>query len=270
MKQLAWHHVHNEAFKRLGGIAAVNRIDNLKTGVASGSGVWGTINTSYAAYARTMGFHVDPHEARQPQQKGKVERRVGAFKKLDLSRVFESLEELQVYTDETLQRDSVIRKCPVTGKSVHETWSSERELLQPLPKTMPTPFDAIKQAAVHKDCTIRFEGRTYSVPYRFARKAVEVRGCSGFIEIADPSSGEIVKKYPRNTEELLHIDPACYDHDGLQGEIPTPLPLGRMARRLDEIATTGVAIRSIDFYAALASDIQSDGSDLSTSKEAIR
>ena len=217
-----------------------------------------------------MGFHVDPHEARQPQQKGKVERRVGAFKKLDLSRVFESLEELQVYTDETLQRDSVIRKCPVTGKSVHETWSSERELLRPLPQTMPTPFDAIKQAAVHKDCTIRFEGRTYSVPYRFARKVVEVRGCSGFIEIADPSSGEIVKKYPRNTEELLHIDPACYDHDGLQGEIPTPLPLGRMARRLDEIATTGVAIRSIDFYAALASDIQSDGSDLSTSKEAIR
>ena len=68
----------------------------------------------------------------------------------------------------------------------------------------------------------------------------------------------------------MHIDPACYDHDGLQGEIPTPLPLGRMARRLDEIATTGVAIRSIDFYAALASDIQSDGSDLSTSKEAIR
>ena len=108
MKQLAWHHVHNEAFKRLGGIAAVNRIDNLKTGVASGSGVWGTINTSYAAYARTMGFHVDPHEARQPQQKGKVERRVGAFKKLDLSRVFESLEELQVYTDETLQRDSCL------------------------------------------------------------------------------------------------------------------------------------------------------------------
>jgi transposase len=34
MDQLAWHRVHNEAFKRLGGVAAVNRIDNLKTGVA--------------------------------------------------------------------------------------------------------------------------------------------------------------------------------------------------------------------------------------------
>jgi hypothetical protein len=32
MDQLAWHHVHNEAYLRLGGVAAVNRIDNLKTG----------------------------------------------------------------------------------------------------------------------------------------------------------------------------------------------------------------------------------------------
>ena len=32
MDQLAWHHAHNEAFRRLGGIPAVLRIDNLKTG----------------------------------------------------------------------------------------------------------------------------------------------------------------------------------------------------------------------------------------------
>ena len=172
MDQLAWHHVHNEAFKRLGGIAAVNRIDNLKTGVASGSGVWGKINQAYAGYARTMGFHVDPHEARQPQQKGKVERRVGAFKKLDFSRVFVSFGDLQIYTDETLARDSIVRKCPVTGKSVHETWLSERELLRPLPATLPQPFDAIKQAPVHKDCTIRFEAaRTVFLIRLRARKS---------------------------------------------------------------------------------------------------
>ena len=71
MDQLAWHRVHNEAFKRIGGIAAVNRIDNLKTGVDHGIGVWGQINQAYSAYARTMGFHVDPHQVRHPQQKGK-------------------------------------------------------------------------------------------------------------------------------------------------------------------------------------------------------
>lgn len=117
MNQLAWHHIHNEAFQCLGGIAAVNRIDNLKTGVSRGSGVWGTINPAYSAYARTLRFHVDPHEAKSPQQKGKVERRVGAFKQFDLNRVFDSLADLPVYTTKvfnSLQRDSVGRKCPAT------------------------------------------------------------------------------------------------------------------------------------------------------------
>lgn len=259
MDQLAWHHVHNEAFKRLGGIAAVNRIDNLKTGVASGSGVWGKINESYAAYARTLGFHVDPHEARQPQQKGKVERRVGAFKKIDLTRVFSSLEELQTYTDESLQRDSVCRKCPVTGQTVHATWLIERELLRPLPATLPIPFDLIKQADVYKDCTVRFEGRTYSVPYRFAGGKIEVRGCSGIVQMLDPKTGEVVKQYPRHTAQLLLIDQDCYELEqsgGSETQYPRPLlhplPLGKMARRIEEIASQGVAVRSIDFYAQIA------------------
>ena len=256
MAQLAWHHCHNEAFKRIGGIAAVNRIDNLKTGVAKGSGVWGEINASYAAYARTMGFHIDPHEARQPQQKGKVERRVGAFKRLDFARIFDSIETLQRYTDETLQRDSVVRKCPVSGESVHATWIKERALLRPLPSTMPEPFDLIKQAPVYKDCTIRFEGRTYAVPYRFAYKTVEVRGCSGFIQIVNPINGAVVKQFLRKTKELLLIDQGCYE-PGVNDmepdcDVPRPLPLGQLARHIDQIASQGVAVRSIDFYAAIA------------------
>jgi transposase len=254
MDQLAWHHVHNEAFKRIGGIAAVNRIDNLKTGVAHGNGVWGEINTSYAAYARTMGFHVDPHQARQPQQKGKVERRVGVFKTLDLQRVFSSIEELQRYTDEMMQRESVVRKCPVTGESVQATWLKERELLRPLPATMPEPFDLIKQAQVHKDCTIRFEGKTLVVPFRYAYQSVEVRGCSCVIQIVDPKTGVIVKEYPRNTPGLVQIDPACYeptDEERLDDSIPKPLPLGSMAKHMADLASSGVAVRSIDFYASL-------------------
>ncbi len=77
MKQLDWHHCHNEGLKRLGGVAAVNRIDNLKTGISQGAGPWGTINPSYATYARSMGFHIDAHEPLRPEQKGKVERRAG-------------------------------------------------------------------------------------------------------------------------------------------------------------------------------------------------
>jgi transposase len=67
--QLAWHRVHNEAFRRLAGIPAVVRIDNLKTGMARGAGPWGEINRHYRAYARGVGFHIDACLPRHPQGK---------------------------------------------------------------------------------------------------------------------------------------------------------------------------------------------------------
>lgn len=251
MDQLAWHRVHNEAFKRLGGVAAVNRIDNLKTGVAHGAGPWGKINESYRAYARTMGFHVDPHEVRQPQQKGKAERRVAAVKRLDLTRSFTSLEDLQIYTDQQLSRDAHVRKCPVTGQSVFETWQTEQQLLRPLPQALPEPFDLIRTCPVHKDSTIRFEGRTYTVPFQYAYRTVEVRGCSGFIQIVDRHDGQIIKQYPRQTVQRLFVDPACYEGVATEN-VQAPCPLGRMARKLEEIAEASVQLRSIEIYAQLA------------------
>ncbi len=106
MNQLAWHRVHNEALKRLGGVAAVNRIDNLKTGVARGAGPWGEISPAYKSDARTMGYHIDPHEVRQPQQKGKVERSVRTIKNLNLRNRYDSLEHLQRETDKQLETAS--------------------------------------------------------------------------------------------------------------------------------------------------------------------
>ena len=252
MNQLAWHHVHNEAFQRLGGVAAINRIDNLKTGVAHGSGPWGKLNESYSAYARTLGFHIDPHEVRQPQQKGKVERRVSASRKcLDLNQNFTSLEDLQQHTDQRLEQDSRKRQCPVTGTSVWETWREEMKLLRALPALLPQPFDLIRTCAVHKDSTIRFEGRTYTVPFKYAYGQVEVRGCNGFIQIVDRSDGEIVRQYPRQTQERLIVDATCYDGKSTQ-RVSAPKPLGKMARKLNEIAALPVQQRSIDIYAALA------------------
>jgi hypothetical protein len=60
--QLAWHQVHNQAYRRLGGVAAVNRIDNLKTGIARGCGAWGQVNAQYRTSAKALGFHVDGPE----------------------------------------------------------------------------------------------------------------------------------------------------------------------------------------------------------------
>ncbi len=173
MDQLAWHHVHNEAYRRLGGVAAVNRIDNLKTGIARGCGAWGVINEQYRAYARALGFHVDACGVRAPEQKGKTERRVGDCKVLDIrGRRFDGLAGLQAWTDADRAARAIRRICPSTGSSVAASWEAEKPFLRPLPALLPEPFDLIRTAPVHKDSMVHFEGRSYVVPFIYTGRAV--------------------------------------------------------------------------------------------------
>ena len=129
--------------------------------------------------------------------------------------------------------------------------SKNKKLLRPLPATLPEPFDLIRTCSVHKDATIRFEGRTYTVPFEHVHGQVEVRGCSGFIQVVDRKNGQILRKYPRGTEQLLFIDSSCYDGEATETVIQ-PRPLGRMSRRLAEISSMPVQLRSIEIYAQLA------------------
>jgi transposase len=252
MDQLAWHRVHNEAYRRLGGVAAVNRIDNLKTGIAHGCGAWGQINEQYRVYARTMGFHVDACEVRAPEQKGKTERRVGDCKSLDVQgHRFDGLAGLQAWTDADRAARAITRICPATGLSVARSWEAEKPFLRPLPELLPEPFDLVKTAPVHKDGTVHFEGRSYVVPFTYVGRDVEVRGCSGRVQIVDPQTAAVLISYPRQTPERILIDQACYEGPGTAQVLP-PKPLGRMARKLQEIASLPVERRPVDLYAALA------------------
>lgn len=250
MNQISWHHAHNEALKRLEGVPAVLRIDNLKTGIASGAGPTGEINPAYAAYARALRFHVDACRAYRPQEKGKVERRAGAIRKrLDPTRRrFDGLAELQAWTDQRVEQDARRRKCPATGKSVWESWEREKAFLQALP-LLPSVFDVAVTRPVHKDCTVNFESRTYSVPFRLVRKDVEVRGCADTVQVVH--EGQVVAEHPRHTERTLVLDPKHYEGPGDE-RVEAPTPLGRMARRLAEILEMPVQQRPIDLYAALA------------------
>jgi transposase len=252
MDQLAWHHVHNEAYRRLGGVAAVNRIDNLKTGIARGCGAWGQINEQYRVYARTMGFHVDACEAELPQQKGKTERKVGDCKDLDVQgQHFDGLIELQSWSDAEWEARALRRICPATGLSVAASWEAEKPFLRPLPALLPEPFDTVKTAPVHKDCIVHFEGRSYAVPFVCVGRDVEIRGCCDSVQILDPRPAAVLISSPRHTQKRLLIEPACYEGPGTADVLP-PRPLGRMARKLQEIAATPVERRPVDLYAALA------------------
>lgn len=248
--QVHWLRCHNRAFSRLGGIPAVNRVDNEKTAVSHGAGSWGRINPVYATYARSLRFHVDACQPRQPQAKGKSEAKVKLTRQLQPSRrVYDSWEELQAETDAKVDAWSQRRNCPVTGKTIWDTWREEQAFLQPLPPALPEPFDTVVQREVQRDCLVNFEGRQYTVPFEYVGRLLEVRGCAGKVQLFH--AGKMLREYERGTNSRLLVDPTCYEGESTE-RVVAPQPLGKMGRRLQEIYDMPVETRPLDLYAALA------------------
>jgi len=249
--ELAWLAVHNAALRRLGGVPGVIRVDNTKTAIAKGAGAWGVVNERYATYARALRFHVDAARPYTPEDKGKVERRILAHKAgFDpRRRAWRDLCELQAATDAAVQKSAEKRLCPATGASVWESFQAEQRLLTPLPALLPEPFDLVGQRRVGRDATVAFEGRTYSVPFRFADQVVELRGCAATVQVW--AEGGVVAEHARATRARIVLDPRHYEGEST-ARVAAPVPLGRMAHRLAEILALAPAQRPIDFYAELA------------------
>lgn len=248
--QLSWHKVHNGGFERLGGIPAVVRVDNEKTAVSRGAGAWGEINEAYRRYAQTVRFHIDACPPGSPQAKGKVERdiRNQRYWADPRGRHWGGMDELQAWTDVQDEASARRRICPATGTSVWEAWQEEKRHLGPLP-ILPEPFDLVVTRPVGLDCLVAFEGRSYSVPFPLVTRQVEVRGCAGLVQILYGAA--IVAVHERWTRERIVIDPRHFEGESTP-EVLAPLPLGRMGRRLAEIAAMVPQQRPLDLYAALA------------------
>ncbi len=63
---LSWQSCQIASFRRLGGVPAVLRIDNVKTAIAKGAGAWGVINETCRRFAAQLKFHVDACQPRPP------------------------------------------------------------------------------------------------------------------------------------------------------------------------------------------------------------
>jgi len=248
---LAWLGCHTACFSRLGGVPATVRIDNEKPAMARGAGAWGTLNPTYRRYATVLHFHVDACPPRQPRAKGKVERRVRDQRfALDPNRrAWTDLAELQRWTDARLDALAAERICPATGTSVAEAWARERPYLTHLPETLPDPFDVIAVREVGIDALVSFEGRQYSVPFRFVGERVEVRGCAGTIQVVKDCV--VIASHPRATAARLVINQAHYDGSSTE-RVLAPPPLGRLGQKIQDLALAPVGRRSLDLYAALA------------------
>jgi transposase len=251
--QIHWLECHNRAFARIQGVPAVARIDNVKTAVVHGSGPWGRLNECYRRYAQTMRFHIDVCLPREPRAKGKVERNVRTIRGIldPASQHWESLEQLQAYTDLQVAFSNQRRRCPATGTSVVAAWEAERRHLAPLPP-MPEPFDTIASRTVGEDCMVAFEGRQYSVPFAYARATVEIRGTAGRVQVW--RGRDLVASHERGTAQRIVIDTSHFEGPATATVLP-PMPLGRMGRCLERLGEMPVTHRPTDLYAAIAEEL---------------
>lgn len=248
--QLSWHHVHNESFRRLEGVPATVRVDNVKTAVSRGAGSWGQLNPSYRRYAIAVRFHIDACSPHSPQAKGKVERGIRTDRRWRAVKEssWDSWEHLQSWTDERMLEEAERRTCPATGTSVLAAWEAERLNLAPVP-LLPEPFDVAVTRTVAPDCLVAFEGRQYSVPFERMGQRVTIHGTARKVQVY--ADGRIVAEHPRHTPERIVIDPAHYEGMPTDSVLP-PIPLGKMGRRLQEIQAMKPQCRPLDLYAALA------------------
>ena len=227
--QLAWHGGHLALFERYGGVPLWVRIDNLKTGVASGGGATAVLNRSYDRFARSVGFEVDPCRVRKGSDKGKAERSVRTFRQSfrPLFREdWRTLEELQAALDERAQSLLDRLQCPATGTSVREALAAERLVLSPLPEVS-EPFDLIVGRKVSRDCLISFEGRRYSVPFEWVGREVEIRGTLS--QVVVHAGGREVARHPRHSRALVVLDPAHFEGPST-ARVTRPTPLGWRGR----------------------------------------
>jgi len=248
--QLAWLSCHNDAFRRLGGVPATVRVDNVKTAVIRGAGAWGELNPTYQRYAESVRFHIDPCQRQSPEAKGKVERRIREqrYGCNPYTRHWNDLAELQAWSDERASLRWSRRTCPATGTTVAEAQRAELAALAPV-GVLPEPFDIAVTRRVNLDCTVNFESRAYSVPFAHVGQQVEVRGCHGVVQILAGAS--VIAVHPRGTGVRLVLNPAHFEGAATDTVLP-PQPLGRMGARLEEIASMKPENRPLDLYAALA------------------
>jgi hypothetical protein len=123
------------------------------------------MTVAYQSYADALRFHVDATRPRQPQEKGKVERRIRGHRQgFDpRGQDWPNVDTLQGWTDGRVEAPMRRRICPATGTSVWEAGQEEQRHLGALSHPLPEPFDLSVQRSVGRDATVRFEGRTYSV-----------------------------------------------------------------------------------------------------------
>jgi len=188
-----WIGAHTRALAAIGGVPRLIVPDNTKTAVIKACLYELTVNRTYAEMAAHYDTAILPARPRKPRDKAKVEAAVLVMERWILGRLrnqrFDSLAALNQAIGALLVRlndQRPIRRLGVTRRQLLE--ELDRPGLKPLPVEAYV-FAERRIRRVGIDYHLDIDRHYYSVPYRFARQAVEVRVTGRTIEVFAKGSG---------------------------------------------------------------------------------
>jgi len=201
-----------DAWEFFGGVTARAIIDNLRTAVTHADRYDPIFQRTFEEYARHRGFVIDPAPPAMPTGKPTVERSVPYVR--------DSFFAGEPWRDrDHVQREAIrwcleaagTRRHGTTGKRPLAVFEAvEKPVLKPL---VGGRFDtpAWAECKVHPDHHIQFQKALYSVPTRYLRKQVDVRGDRALVRIY--YRGTFSKTHPRRPPGGRHTDYEDYPQE---------------------------------------------------------
>jgi len=199
-KQEAFFEGHRNAFEYFGGVPRTIIYDNLKTAVARIlQGKNRKEQNAFTVFKAHYLFSADFCNAGRGNEKGQVEKEVGYLRSHILVPIPEvkTMGQLNQMIRERLLRYRQTRTVPHTKQTIAQVFTKEKEQLLPLPQY---PFDCCVLMPVKgsKESTVRFECNRYSVPGRYARCRLHIKGYVDEVRIF-------------YEDQLVAVHPRCYE-----------------------------------------------------------
>jgi len=192
-----WCALHELAFQRLGGVASVVVLDNLREGVLKPDIYDPALNPLFRDVLKHYGAVALPCRVRNPDRKGKVESAVGHAQSTPLKgRRFESLEAAQAYLDHWEERWADTRIHGTTKRQVAVMFAQEKPALLPLP-VEPFRYYQFGKRTVHLNGCVEVAGGYYGPPPGNIGRELDVQWDERRVRILDPKTGQLLREHDR-------------------------------------------------------------------------
>ena len=244
---------HVEAFEALGGVPRRLLYDNLKSAVLARRGKAVTFHPTLLALAAHYAFEPTAAWPRRPEEKGRVERRVGFartgfFAGRDIA---VPLGALNAAARDWCFGAAAERPWPDDDSQlVRDAFAREREVLTALP-VAPFPHHEIRPARIDRTCHARFDRNEYSVPPDFAGARLTLAADRDTVRILD------------GTREVARHR-RCYDRQKVVTDPEHARAVAARKRRARSMSVRDRLLRAVPQAEGMLARAGSDGRNVSS------